>query len=125
MAPTRPSAKETEGQLVVMENKFMQVFVDLKRGVQSVYNKQTKQNISLQHELYYYDTAYDGMSAYVFKPVGPASPILTSPPELPECDFPPVFCCFFFFFFFYYVVVEFRQTRTNIGSAGRANSVSP
>ena len=44
----------------------LKVHVDLKKGVQSVYNKQTKQNISLTHELYYYNTAYDGMSAYVY-----------------------------------------------------------
>ena len=72
------TAAAVEKQMVVMENSFLKVYVDLKRGVQSVLNKATGVNSTLTHELYRYETENDGMVAYNFQPVGPATAVLSN-----------------------------------------------
>ena len=67
-------AREGDNTDVTLENDFMRVYVDLKQGIQSVFDKATGRNYSLQHELVEYKTNTN--DAYGFSPVGPAEALL-------------------------------------------------
>lgn len=77
-ATAAATAAAVDKQMVVMENSFMKVYVDLKRGVQAVYDKATGVNSTLTHELYQYETELERMVAYSFQPVGPATAVLSN-----------------------------------------------
>jgi hypothetical protein len=74
-AASGPAAGPANGT-VVMSNAFLNVYVDLRFGVQAVYDKASGKNYSLRDELVEYKTIPDGMVAYSFTPAGPATPLL-------------------------------------------------
>jgi len=71
-----PDVPEAAGQAAVMsiQNAFMIVYVSLARGLEAIYDKASKTNYTIQHELVYYNT--NTSDAYNFGPTGPAAPVL-------------------------------------------------
>lgn len=86
--PPLDQAAQDAARFAVMENNFMKVYVDLRKGVQAVYDKGTGENRTLTHDLIKYTTQAGGDpgAAYVFQPTGPAVPLLATPSQ-------PVYNC--------------------------------
>lgn len=62
-----------EPAVVVMENAFLKVYVNVTYGIQSIYDKGTRRNYSLTHTLMKYDSGIN--DAYDFKPISQATPV--------------------------------------------------
>ncbi len=60
--------------LVTLENSFLRVVVDAKRGLQSITDKTLQKTVDVHHELFRYGSS--GSDAYAFNPSGPASPVM-------------------------------------------------
>jgi len=64
---------------IVLENKFLKVYVDPTRGLQAVLDKETDMNFTITHELYHYTASKESIAAgpaYVFSPIAPAVAVL-------------------------------------------------
>jgi hypothetical protein len=71
---------------VVMENKFLKVYVDTSMGIQAVFDKGAGKNYSFTHQLVQYASKVN--DAYDFQPTGAAVPVgapLPSPDLLKGC----------------------------------------
>ena len=76
-APPPPPPKLHKDQLIVMENKFLKVYVDTAHGIQAVFDKGAGKNYTLTHQLLEYQSEVN--DAYDFKPTGPAAPVKGQP----------------------------------------------
>ena len=69
----KPLVGPPKAEMVVMENSFLRVYVDMSIGIQAVYDKGTGKNHSFSHTLMIYKSNTN--DAYDFKPAGPATPV--------------------------------------------------
>ena len=76
----KPPPGPPKPEMVVMENDFLRVYVDMSIGIQAVYDKGTGKNHSFSHTLMVYKSNVN--DAYDFKPAGPATPV--GAPKAPD-----------------------------------------
>jgi len=74
--------KANKEEVVVMENKFLKVYVDTSTGIKAVFDKGAGKNYSFTHQLMEYQSNVN--DAYDFKPKGPATPVGAAPPASPD-----------------------------------------
>jgi hypothetical protein len=77
-------------EMVVMENRFLKVYIDTSVGIQAVFDKGSGKNYSFTHQMLEYKSLVN--NAYDFKPAGAAQPLgSASAAAATSSDFPQCF----------------------------------